>query len=46
MRLKEGRRGLVELYLAWTLMLGAAATAGVAGLAQSTAAPATTQVWC
>ncbi len=44
MRLREGRRGLVELCLAWTLMLGAAAAAGVAGLAQSTAAPATTQV--
>ena len=44
MKLREGRRGLVELCLAWTLVLGAAATAGVAGMAQSTAAPATTQV--
>ncbi len=44
MKLREGRRGLVELCLAWTLVLGAAATAGVAGRAQTTATPATTQV--
>ncbi len=44
MRLREGRRGLVELCLAWTLVLGASASVGVAGQAQSTATPATTQV--
>ena len=45
MRLREGRRGLVEVCLAWALVLGTAATAGMpSGLAQTAAAPATTQV--
>ncbi len=45
MKFGEGRRGFVKVCLAWTLMLGTAATAGVAGgLAQTAAAPATTQV--